>query len=243
MILKWLKFMKRLLLISNSTLFGSGYLDHCEDEIIDFLGKKIKTVVFIPYARPSGISHDEYTKKARERFLKLGYKLISVHEVENSKKLIEESEAIFIGGGNTFVLLDGLYANGLIEPIRKKVNSGTPYIGTSAGSNVACPTIMTTNDMPIKELKSFKALNLFPYQINPHYLDPDPSSTHQGETRETRIKEYLCFNNTSVIGLREGAMIRVEDDQITLKGSTGAKIFKKNIEPFEISSGDKITDL
>lgn len=226
--------MKKLLLISNSTLHGSGYLDHCAVEIADFLGQTISKILFIPYARPSGISYDVYASKARERFSAMGYVLQSIHEFVDPVEAVNHADAIFIGGGNSFILLDGLYLNNLIGAIRAKVINGMPYIGTSAGSNVATPSIMTTNDMPIRELKSFKALDLFPYQINPHYLDPDPNSVHQGETRETRIREFHVFNDTPVIGLREGCMIRVDGDSMLLKGTTGARIFKKNEEPYEL---------
>jgi len=222
-----------LLLVSNSTLHGSGYLDHCADEIKDFLVGSVKTVTFVPYARPSGITHDEYTAKARERFGLMGYKIVSVHEVSDPIKLAEDSEAIFIGGGNSFVLLHYLQKSGIMPIIREKVTSGIPYIGTSAGSNVACPTIKTTNDMPIHEVENFDALNLVPFQINPHYLDPDPNSTHKGETRETRIREFLEFNNKVVVGLREGCMIRINGDEKLLKGSTNARIFIKDEEPQE----------
>jgi dipeptidase E len=214
-----------LLLISNSTLHGSGYLDHCASEINDFLGKSIKTVTFVPYARPSGITHDEYTAKARERFEQMGYQLISVHEVKDPIAQIKEAEAVFIGGGNSFVLLNDLQQSGIMPAIREKVANGMPYIGTSAGSNVACPTIKTTNDMPIHEVESFDALNLVPFQINPHYLDPDPDSTHKGETRETRIKEFLVFNDKVVVGLREGCLVRINGDKRLLKGSTNARVF------------------
>jgi dipeptidase E len=232
--------MKRMLLISNSTLFGSGYLDHCADEIKDFLGNSIKNIMFIPYARPSGIGHAEYTLKARDRYEQLGYNIISVHDYDNPHEALESAEAVFIGGGNTFVLLNGLYKSGLIEELRERVESGMPYIGTSAGSNVAGPTIMTTNDMPVHEVPSFEALNLFPYQLNPHYLDPDTNSQHMGETRETRIKEYLVFNYTPVIGLREGSMIRIEGNDMILKGTTGARIFQRGSEPIELLPGMKL---
>jgi len=235
-----MKIMKRMLLISNSTLFGGGYLDHCADEIKDFLGNAVKNILFIPYARPSGISHADYTQKARERYDKLGYNLFSVNDYDNAHEAVESAEAVFIGGGNTFVLLNGLYKAGLIEELRERVEAGLPYIGTSAGSNVAGPTIMTTNDMPVHEVPSFAALNLFPYQLNPHYLDPDPNSQHMGETRETRIKEYLVFNYTPVVGLREGSMIRIEGNYMTLKGTTGARIFQRGSEPIELLPGTKI---
>lgn len=226
--------MKRLLLISNSTLHGSGYLDHCAEEIKSFLGESIKTVLFIPYARPGGISLDGYTETARKRYAQMGYEVVGIHESKDPIAAVESAEAIFTGGGNTFILLDGLQSNGLIEPIRKRISDSMPYIGTSAGSNAACPTIKTTNDMPIREPESFEALNVFPYQINPHYLDPAPNSTHKGETRETRIKEFLAFNIGPVIGLREGCMIHVEGEDMWLKGSTGARIMRRGEEALEL---------
>ncbi len=223
-----------LLLVSNSTQHGSGYLDHCADEIVDLLGPSTERVLFIPYARPGGISHDEYAAKARERIEQMGYQLDSVHTSEQPAMAVKEAEAIFIGGGNTFVLLDELYKNELIEPIRRKVlEEGLPYIGTSAGSNVATPSLMTTNDMPIRQPPGFAALGLVPFQINPHYLDPDPGSQHQGETRERRLKEYLVFNDTPVIALREGSMLRIEDQKMWLKGTTAARVFRKGREPEE----------
>ena len=230
---------RNLLLISNSTLHGSGYLDHCTDEIKKFLGDK-KNVLFIPFARPGGITHDEYTKIARERFEKMGFKLKGVHEFKSPKDAVKSAESIFIGGGNTFVLLSGLYKADILDEIRNKVKNGTPYIGTSAGSNVACKSIKTTNDMPIVYPPSFDALGLAPFNINPHYLDPDPNSTHKGETRETRIKEFHFFNSDYVVGLREGAMLHVVGDKITLKGTTGARIFKDDIEPKECKPGDSL---
>ena len=235
--------MKRnLLLISNSTLHGSGYLDHCADEICSFL-KDVKEVLFIPYARPSGISHDEYTKIAKDRFEKMGFKLIGIHKHKMPKQAVKNAEAIFIGGGNTFVLLNGLYKADIIDEIRKKVKNGMPYIGTSAGSNVACKSIKTTNDMPIMYPPSFNALNLVPFNINPHYLDPDPKSKHKGETRETRISEFHNFNSEYVAGLREGAMLHVQNDKIKLKGTTGARIFIKNKKPKEFLPGNPLNFL
>jgi len=231
--------MKNLLLISNSTLHGSGYLDHCADEIKKFLGET-KKVLFIPYARPGGMTHDEYTEIARKRFKKMGYNLSGIHEYDNPKETLESAEAIFIGGGNTFVLIDGIYKNDLVTIIRKRVNEGMPYIGTSAGSNVACKSINTTNDMPIVYPPSFEAINLVSFNINPHYLDPDPNSKHMGETRETRIKEFHFYNDTNVIGLREGAMLHIKGDKITLKGSTGARLFKKDGTQKEYKPGDSL---
>mgnify|MGYP000883481890 FL=1 len=232
----------RLLLISNSTLHGSGYLDHCALEITGFLGS-VKSILFIPFARPSGISHDEYAAKARERYAAMGIELTSIHEETDMQKAVAEAESIFIGGGNSFLLASQLHNYSLIETIAGRVRGGMPYIGTSAGSNVACPTIMTTNDMPIIEPKSFNALNLVPFQINPHYLDPDPDSTHKGETRETRIREFLAFNDRKVAGLREGAMILAEGDTKLLKGTTGARIFERGKEPIEIAPGADVSFL
>jgi dipeptidase E len=230
---------KNLLLISNSTLYGSGYLDHCADEISKILKGK-KSVLFIPYARPGGITHEKYTKIARERFKKMGFELSGIHEHPFPKDAVNASEAIFIGGGNTFVLLNGIYESDILNEIRKKVDKGTPYIGTSAGSNVACKTIKTTNDMPIVYPPSFDALGLVPFNINPHYLDPDPNSKHKGETRETRIKEFHFFNTQYVVGLREGAMLLIKDEKCTLKGTTGARIFKKGKEPKEFIPGNNL---
>lgn len=232
--------MKRnLLLISNSTLHGSGYLDHCADEIKKFMSER-KTILFVPYARPSGMTHDQYTKVARERFEKMEIKLSGIHEYPYPVEAVQKAEAIFIGGGNTFVLLLELYKTNIIKEIRKKVSEGMPYIGTSAGSNVACKSVKTTNDMPIKYPPSFDGINLVPFNINPHYIDPDPSSKHMGETRETRIKEFHFYNDECVIGLREGAMLLIADDKMTLKGSTGARLFKKEEEAEEFKPGDSL---
>ena len=230
---------KNLLLISNSTLHGSGYLDHCADEIKKFLVDK-KSILFVPYARPGGMTHDEYTGIARARFEKIGIELSGVHEYDDPVEAVKNAEAMFIGGGNTFVLIKGLYENNLVEIIRKKVSEGMPYIGTSAGSNVATKSVKTTNDMPIVYPPSFDALNLVPFNINPHYIDPNPDSRHMGETRETRIKEFHFYNNDYVIGLREGAMLHIVDDKIKLKGTTGARLFKDGEEAKEFKPGDSL---
>jgi len=200
-------------------------------------------VVFIPFARPGGTSHYAYTKIARERFAMMGYSLNGVHEFDDMKAAIRKADAIFIGGGNTFVLLSGLYQNDLINTIRQEVGKGKPYIGTSAGSNVATRSIMTTNDMPIMYPPSFEALNLVPFNINPHYLDPDPNSRHMGETRETRIKEFHVFNNVPVIGLREGAMLYVTDRHMILKGTTGARLMQAGQDAIEYKPGDDLSFL
>jgi dipeptidase E len=231
--------LRNILLISNSTLHGSGYLDHCADEIKQLL-KNQRSVLFIPYARPSGMTHDEYTEIARDRFKKMGLELSGIHEHEDPKEAIQSAESLFIGGGNTFVLLEGLYKADVLNVIREKVEKSMPYIGTSAGSNVACLSIKNTNDMPIVYPPSFNALSLVPFNINPHYLDPDPSSKHMGETRETRIKEFYFYNDEYVVGLREGAMLHITDKNVILKGSTGACVFQKNKEPKEFKPGDSL---
>lgn len=233
---------RNLLLISNSTLHGSAYLDHCADNIKEFLGDR-KTVAFVPFARPGGRSHDDYTKIAWDRFAIMGYDLSGVHETGNMKAAIHNADAIFIGGGNTFVLLTGLYQSDLIETIRDEVAKGKPYIGTSAGSNAATHSIMTTNDMPIMYPPSFEALKLVPFNLNPHYLDPDPDSKHMGETRETRIKEFHAFNDVPVIGLREGAILHVTDNRMILKGTTGARLMEAGKEAVEYLPGDDLSFL
>ena len=231
--------MSRILLISNSTLFGSGYLDHAESEIRDFLGD-VKRVLFVPFAL---YDRDAYAASARERFKRMGYELTSVHDrVVDRFQAVAETDAIFIGGGNTFRLLKTLYDQFLLGPIRQRVAEGMPYIGSSAGSNVAGPTIKTTNDMPIVEPPSFDALGLVSFQLNPHYLDPDPDSKHMGETREKRIQEFLEENDTPVLGLREGAIARYENGSTVLKGSTGARIFRKGQAPVETLPGDQLDE-
>jgi dipeptidase E len=226
----------RLLLISNSTLHGSGYLDHAEPEIRDFLGD-LKHVLFVPFAL---FDRDKYTATARARFEKMGYELTSIHTASDPVQAVKETDAMFIGGGNTFRLLKTLYEFDLLDVIRERINAGMPYIGSSAGSNMACPTIRTTNDMPIVQPPSFNAIGLVSFQINPHYLDPDPNSKHMGETREERIIQFLEENDTPVVGLREGAILRVENGEITLRGSTGARIFRRGFEPVEMLPGAKL---
>jgi dipeptidase E len=227
---------KRILLISNSTLYGSGYLDHAEAEIRSFLGD-LKRVLFVPYAL---FDRDKYAATAQQRFEKMGYALTSVHTASDPVQAVNETEAIFIGGGNTFRLLKALYDNDLPGPIRERVPAGMPYIGSSAGSNVAGPTIRTTNDMPIVQPPSFDAIGLVSFQLNPHYLDADPASTHMGETREERIIQFLEENETPVIGLREGAMLRIENGETTLRGSSGARIFRRGQTPEEVAPGAQL---
>lgn len=230
---------KRVLLISNSTLYGSGYLDHAANEIAEFLGA-VKSVLFVPYALHD---RDAYATTARERFQKMGFELSSIHTSQSPALAVDEAKAIFIGGGNTFRLLKTLYDFDLLDHIRRRVQSGMPYIGSSAGSNVAGPTIKTTNDMPIVQPPSFEALDLVSFQLNPHFLDPDPNSTHMGETREERIRQFHEEDDTPVAGLREGAIVRIENGEMTLKGSSGARIFRKGLEPLEVLPGARLEDV
>jgi dipeptidase E len=228
--------MKRVLLISNSTLYGSGYLDHAESEIRDFLGDA-KKVLFVPYAL---YDRDAYAATARERFQRMAYDLTSVHNAGDPKQAVKDTDVVFIGGGNTFRLLKALYDFDLLEVIHDRVVDGMWYIGSSAGANVAGPTIKTTKDMPIVQPPSFDSLGLVPFQISPHFQDPDPNSTHMGETQEERIRQFLEENDTPVAGLREGAMVRLENGVTVLKGSTGARIFRKGMEPVETFPGDHL---
>jgi dipeptidase E len=224
---------RRLLLISNSTLHGHGYLDHVEDEIRELVGS-MSRVIFVPFAV---YDRRAYAAKARERFRAMGIDLVSVHDVSNMPRAIDEAELIFVGGGNTFRLLKSLHDHGLIDPIRRRVAAGAPYIGSSAGSIVACPTLKTTKDMPVVQPPSFEALGLVHFQISPHYLDPDPSSTHMGETQEERILQFLEENQAPVVGLREGSLLRVQDGAITLKGPHTARVFRRGSDPLEAAPG------
>ena len=233
---------KSILLISSSTVAGSGYLDPFEETIKDFL-KDIPQIVFVPYAADKS-NWDSYTQKVRDRFKLFGIDVKGIHEVENN---IEKFKAIFIGGGNTFRLLNRLQEFSLLSKINNAViNKSMHYIGSSAGSNVACKTICTTNDMPIiYPAKGFDGINLIPLQINPHYIDPDPNSTHMGETRDDRIKEFHEVNTTPVIGLREGAFLKIDDEyfshqKIFLGGTNGAKIFLRGKEPVDIPNAKQI---
>jgi dipeptidase E len=228
----------RLLLVSNSTLHGSGYLDHCADAIVAFLGPSVKRVLFVPCA---SFDRDSYAAKVRARFEAMGYGLDSVHDVAGGAiAAVERAEALFIGGGNTFRLLAALGRESLFEPIGRRVQAGMPYLGSSAGSNVACPTIGTTNDMPIVQPSSFTALNLVPFNINPHYQDPLPGSTHMGETREQRIAEFHEENPQPVVGLREGAWLLVEGSTVLLQGSTSARLFRRGEAPVELAIGARL---
>jgi dipeptidase E len=229
----------RLLLISNSTQHGTGYLDHCADAIVAFLGRAVQRVAFVPYAL---FDRDAYAARARARFDAMGYGLDSVHDFPGGPvRAVEQAQALFIGGGNTFRLLDALWREGLVEPIRLRVRrEEMPYIGASAGTNVACPSIRTTNDMPIVEPPTFAALDLVPFNINPHYLDPLPGSTHMGETREQRIAEFHEENAPPVVGLREGAWLLVENRTVTLQGANGGRLFRRGEAPTELATGARV---
>jgi dipeptidase E len=214
----------RLLLLSNSTNHGEAYLQYPVSAIKDFLGDAVRRVLFVPFAGVR-FSYDDYTAMVRERFEEMGYGLDSVHEMAAPRESVKGAEALAVGGGNTFQLLRSLYETGLLEEIRSRVHDGMPYIGWSAGSNVACPTIKTTNDMPIVEPSSLKALGLVPFQINPHYTDDHPAN-HQGETRAQRIEEFTLLNpDLYVVGLREGSILRIEGSQISLLGQKPARVF------------------
>jgi len=204
-----------------------------ENEITDLLGK-IRRVVFVPYAL---FDRDAYAAKASERFRRLGVTLDSIHTASSPQRMIDDAEAIFIGGGNTFRLLKALYEHGLLDRIRARVEHGVPFIGSSAGSIVACPTLKTTKDMPVVEPPSFDALHLVNFQISPHFLDPDPASTHMGETQEERIMQYLEENHRPVVGLREGTWIRVNHGAIQLRGSRTARVFRRGAQPVEVAPG------
>jgi dipeptidase E len=230
---------QRLLLLSSSTVEGAGYLEYPESEIKDFLGTQVKRVLFIPFA---GVvrTFDEYAETVRARFREMGYDVDSVHQAEVMNEAVANAEALIVGGGNTFHLLRGLYETGLIERLRARVQAGTPYIGWSAGSNVACPTIKTTNDMPIVEPLSLNALNLVPFQINPHYTDVYPKDFH-GETRDQRLAEFIEINrDVYVVGLREGSMLRIEGSRIRLRGERPLRIFKHGQEAREYTPEDSL---
>jgi dipeptidase E len=234
--------MKNLIIASTSTIHGSGYLEYLLDELALFF-KDAENIVFIPYARPGGISHDEYTRKTNEAFNKIGKNVKGIHEFENPMKAIQQAEAIFTGGGNTFVLVYQLYKNQLIESLKNAIQNGIPYLGTSAGSNICGLTINTTNDMPIVYPPSFKALSFVPFNINPHYLDPIPDNKHMGETRETRIKEFHAYHTQPVVGLREGSWLRVKGNSIVLKGTLNARIFEYGKAPYEVKTGTELNTL
>jgi dipeptidase E len=231
--------MKKLIIASTSTLHGGTYLDYILP-VLENHFQDCNTILFIPYARPGGITHDEYTQKVSEAFAKINKKVVGLHEFENPIVAIEQAEAIFTGGGNTFLLVTQLYQNKVMDVLRKTIENGTPYLGTSAGSNITGISMQTTNDMPIIYPPSFTTLGIIPFNLNPHYLDPDLQSKHMGETRETRIKEFHAFNDIPVLGLREGSWLEVNGETITLKGNLSARWFTANNNPIELQTGTVI---
>ena len=234
--------MKNLIIASTSTLHGGDYLEYILPEL-QLHYKECKTLLFIPFARPSGISHDEYTQKVSTAFEKINIKVKGLHEFENKQEAITNAEGIFTGGGNTFLLVTQLYNHNLMELLSETIKKGTPYLGTSAGSNICGISMQTTNDMPIIYPPSFQTLGLIPFNLNPHYLDPDLQSKHMGETRETRIKEFHAFNSLPVLGLREGSWLEVKGEKITLKGTLSARLFEQNKDAIELETESDLSHI
>lgn len=234
--------MKNCIIASTSTIHGSGYLQYLLAQL-ENLYQNTDEILFIPYAQPGGISCDEYAQKAQEAFSKIGKKLVGLHTFSDQKLALNQAKGLFTGGGNTFRLVNALYQNNIMEVLRKVILDGIPYLGTSAGSNICGLTMQTTNDMPIVYPPSFKTLGILPFNLNPHYLDPDTNSTHMGETRETRIKEFHSMNTLPVVGLREGSWLEVKADKIYLKGMLSARIFEQNKTPYEIETNNELSKL
>ena len=234
--------MKKVIIASTSTVFGGTYLDYLMPTLAEHF-KNVSNLIFVPFARPGGISHDEYTEKVKPVFKQLNISVKGIHEFENPIEAITNAEAIFTGGGNTFVLVSMLYKLNLLDAIQNAVENGTPYLGTSAGSNICGLTMGTTNDMPIAYPPSFRTLGLVSFNLNPHYLDPIEGSQHMGETRETRINEFHHYNPQSVLGLREGSWLEVLGKTITLKGDLPARLFQQGKEPIELETETDLSNL
>lgn len=232
--------MKNLLLASTSTLHGSDYLEYLLPELKQHF-INCKTILFIPYARPSGISHEEYTKKTALAFAKIKLRIRGIHEYENPVEAIQNAEGIFTGGGNTFLLVNELYRNKIMIPLKETLEKGIPYLGTSAGSNISGLSMQTTNDMPIVYPPSFQTLGLIPFNLNVHFQDTDTQSKHMGESRETRINEFHQFNNFPVLGLKEGSWLEIKANKIVLKGNLSAKLFRKNETPMDIAAESELS--
>lgn len=231
--------MKNIIVASTSTIHNGTYLSYLLDEVKE-LFSETEEILFIPYARPSGLSHDSYTQKAADVFSKINKRIVGIHTFDNPIEAIKNAKGVFVGGGSTFVLVSQLYKNEVMQPLREAVFNGLPYLGTSAGSNICGTTMNTTNDMPIVYPPSFKTLGVIPFNINPHYLDPDPTSKHMGETRETRINEFHSQSNIPVVGIREGSWLKVKGDSITLKGTHTARIFEQGKEPYELENNSSL---
>jgi dipeptidase E len=234
--------MKHFILASTSTLFGEAYLAYLQPAMRE-LYAGIDEIIFVPFARPGGISHDEYTARAATAFEAINVKVRGLHTFSDPASAIKNAKGFFTGGGNTFLLVKQLHEQALMNTLRDAVNAGAPYMGCSAGSNIGGVTMQNTNDMPIVYPPSFDTMGLVPFNINPHYLDPVPGLQHMGETRETRIKEYHTQNTTPVAGLREGSWICAKGDAITLKGIPGARIFEAGKAPYEIPAGSSMSGL
>jgi dipeptidase E len=234
--------MKKLLIASTSTVHGKEYLEYILPELsIHFKG--IQEILFIPYARPSGLTFEEYTQKAKFAFKKININVVGIHEFINEVDAVNNAKGIFIGGGNTFLLLKTMYEKKVFTVIKNVVENGIPYFGTSAGSNVTGLTIQNTNDMPIVYPPTFQSFGFLNFNLNPHYLDPDADSKHMGETRETRIKEFHCFNTIPVLGLREGSWLQINGNQVVLKGNLHARLFQQHKPPLEIPTETNLTFL
>ncbi len=231
--------MTNILLASTSTIFGGNYLEYLKDEIIK-LYKDVEEIIFIPFARPGGISYDDYTQKVRDFFSGFNIKVKGLHEFDDKTEAINSAKGFFTGGGNTFLLVKTMHEENLMKLLKENIEKGKPYLGCSAGSNIGGVNMKTTNDMPIVYPPSFDCMGLVPVNINPHYLDPNPDLKHNGETRETRIKEFLTQNDIKVVGLREGNWIRKIGNRITVEGSETTRIFEKNKEPYEIEPGTEL---
>ncbi|HEY9259231.1 dipeptidase PepE [Chitinophaga sp.] len=234
--------MKHFILASTSTLFGETYLAYLQPAM-KTLFAGVDEIIFIPFARPGGISHDDYTSRAAEAFATIGIRVRGLHTFDDPAAAIKNAKGFFTGGGNTFLLVKTLHEQGLMFILRDAVNSGIPYMGCSAGSNIGGVTMKNTNDMPIVYPGSFDTMGLIPFNLNPHYQDPIEGSQHMGETRETRIKEYLTQNTTPVLGLREGSWIYAHDTSLTLQGKLSARIFEVDKAPYEIPAGSSLTSL
>ncbi len=234
--------MRNLIIASTSTVHGSNYLEYIMPALSE-LFRGVDEIIFIPYARPGGITYDNYTELVKKAFKVINIRVRGLHEYENLQDAIKTTKGIFVGGGNTFVLVDELYRQNLVDVLAKVIETGTPYLGTSAGSNICGPNMQTTNDMPIVYPPSFKTLGMLSFNINAHYLDPDPSSTHKGETRETRIKEFHEYHTIPVLGLREGSWLAVKGEDIYLKGELTARLFQKNKSPLELNPMSNLTTI
>lgn len=231
---------RQVLLISTSRIYGQDYMQYCQSEVLDFLGE-VRELLFVPYAAQD---HQGYFEKVSAHLGAMGIRVSSIHHSAAPQAAVSEARAIFVGGGNTFLLVRSLYEQGLIPVVRERVLSGQlRYMGSSAGSNVAGPTMKTTNDMPIVYPPSFDTFGLVPFQMNPHYQDPLPDSTHMGETREDRIREFHQWNSAPVVGLREGGLIEVQGETASLKGVSGARLFRVGQEPEEFAVGADLSFL